>query len=124
MSYRNLYKRRNFPREGTDRVRTFKNNGEGLEEERNEVPWPYHYVLLSADSRSHKLPRRGLLFVLIKKEIKKDDFCIFYMVYFTMFYASLAVYGFSQIPKIVIFSIMPFGRYVDEFTMTRLKYSK
>ncbi len=46
------------------------------------------------------------------------------MVYFTMFYASLAVYGFSQIPKIVIFSIMPFGRYVDEFTMTRLKYSK
>ena len=25
---------------------------------------------------------------------------------------------------IVIFSIMPFGRYVDEFTMTRLKYSK
>ena len=63
--------------------------------------YSYHYVLLSADSRGHKLPRRGLLFVLIKKEIKKDDFCIFYMVYFTMFYASLAVYGFSQIPKIL-----------------------
>ena len=71
MSYRNLYKRRNFPREGTDRVRTFKNNGEGLEEERNEIPWPYYNVFLSSDNWSHKLPRRELLFVLIKNNDEK-----------------------------------------------------